>query len=141
MKDQIQLPPRPRPPFWGIWPSTPTWALAYSSTLLDLNARKRSKFHQTPQKRVERERGRGRGRTVGRLRELGVWGIDGSQIGTMWKSVKMERFKGFFFQMSCVATDGKYNGFLYGELGLSSIDLLLRAVQLVLKRVIGSFQR
>jgi hypothetical protein len=49
--------------------------------------------------------------------------------------------QGVFFQMSCVATDGKYCGFLYGKLGLSSIDLLLRAVQLVLKRVIGNFER
>jgi hypothetical protein len=50
--------------------------------------------------------------------------------------------QGLFFQMSCVATDGKQIVvFLFGKLGLSSIDLLLRAVQLVLKRVIGSFER
>ncbi len=36
--------------------------------------------------------------------------------------------QGVFFQMSCVATDGKHGGFVYGKLALSSVDLLLRAV-------------
>jgi len=84
--------------------------------VLDLNARKRSRFHQTPQNRIERvesEREREKGEEIEREREreragerkdgweierVGGLGGIGSQIGTMGKSVKVERFKGFFFR-------------------------------------------
>jgi hypothetical protein len=70
--------------------------------LLDLNPRKRSRFHQTPQnriERVERERERAGERKDGwEIERVGGLGGIGSQIGTMGKSVKVERFKGFFFR-------------------------------------------
>ncbi len=78
--DQIQLSPSPRTPFLrNVVPleSTPTWALAYSSMLLVLNAQKRSRFHQTPQNRIERvERERERERAGERK--------DGWEIGESW---------------------------------------------------------
>jgi hypothetical protein len=133
---QIQLSARPRPPFWGMWPSTPTWALADSSMLLDLNARKRSRFHQTPQNRVERERERKGQRDreragerkdgweIERVGGLGYWIPDRYHVAICAGGES----QGLFFQMSCVATDGKQIVvFLFGKLGLSSIDLLLRA--------------
>jgi hypothetical protein len=87
----------------------------------------------------ERERAGERkdGWEIERVGGLGYWIPDKYHV----EICEGGEIQGLFLQMSCVATDGKHSGFLYGKLGLSSIDLLLRAVQLVLKRMIGSFER
>jgi hypothetical protein len=98
-----------------------------------------SNTSEQSRERRERERAGERkdGWEIERVGGLGCW-IPDRYHGEICEGGEIQ---GLFSQMSCVATDGKHSGFFNGKLGLSSIDLLLRAIQLVSNRVIGIFER